>query len=542
MKPAVKMFGIVIAVLIVVAIALPLLVNVNSFRPEIESRLGAALGRQVKVGNLGLSLLGGGVRANDLSISDDPKFSNSPFIKAKSLKVGVELIPLIFSKQLNVTELVIDQPEVTLLRNQAGIWNFSSVGSKEKKTTPAEKSEAFGLSVGKIELTDGKISLGSIPAKRKPTVYDKVEVTVRKLSAVNAFPVVASLRLPSGGSMKVDGKMGPINSNDASLSPLNAKLEINKLDLSQSALVDPELGVAGQADFDGTVDSDGRIAKTRGTLKGTNLKLVPKGARSGRPVQVQYTLEHNLSNESGRLSQGDISIGKATAKLTGTYETRGDKTSVHTRLVGTNMPVDELEAALPAVGVVLPPGSQLKGGTLSLELDSAGLLEKLVTTGMVKLNNTTLAGFDLGSKLAAISALSGKQTGNDTNIQNLSSDVRISPDGTRLDKMSLIIPALGNVTGNGVISPGGTLNFRMAASLTGGTVTGLTQMAGLGSKGASNIPFMIEGTTSSPKFVPDVQGIVGGQIQGILGSQTGGQGDNPLGGLSGLLGRKKKPQ
>jgi len=39
-----------------------------------------------------------------------------------------------------------------------------------------------------------------------------------------------------------------------------------------------------------------------------------------------------------------------------------------------------------------------------------------------------------------------------------------------------------------------------------------------------------------------VQGIVGDQIQGILGSQTGSQGDNPLGGLSGLLGKKKKPQ
>lgn len=542
MKSALKIIAIVVAVLLVLALALPLFINVNSFRPQIESRVSAALGRQVKVGNLSLSLFSGGVRADDLSIADDPRFSKAPFIKAKSLKVGVELMPLIFRKELNVTEIVIDQPEIALLRNQAGVWNFSSLGS-ETAAKPAEKSSSPSeLSVGKLELTDGKISFGSIPAKRKPILYDKVNITVRNLSLANAFPVVASVGLPGGGSVKLDGTLGPINSNDVSLSPLDAKLAINKLDLSQSALVDPELGITGSADFDGSIHSDGKTAKTSGTVKATGLKLVPKGAPSGRPIQVQYTLEHNLQSQSGRLTQGDIAMGKALAKLTGTYETHGDTTSVRTKLVGPNMPVDELQAVLPAVGVVLPPGSQLKGGSLSLDLDSAGPLEKLVTTGAVKLSNSQLAGFNLGSKLSAISALSGKQTGNDTSIQNLSSDVRVAPDGTRLDKVSLVIPALGDVSGAGVISPSGALNFKMAANLSGGAVIGLAQMAGLGGKGTATVPFMIQGTTSNPTFVPDVKGIVGGQLQGILGSQTGDQSSNPLSGLTGLFGKKKKPK
>ena len=541
MKTALKILGIVVLVLIVVAIALPFLVNVNSFRPQIESRLSAALGRQVKVGNLSLSLLSGGVRADDLSISDDPKFSNAPFIKAKSLKVGVEMIPLIFSKQLNVTEIVIDQPEIVLLRNQAGVWNFSSLGNQTEKSKPAEKSSTpSNLTVGKLELTDGKVSFGAIPSRRKPILYDKVNVTVTDFAPANSFPVTASVRLPGGGSVKLDGKMGPINSGDVSLSPLQAKVHIEKLDLAQSALVDPALGISGSADFEGSVDSDGHTAKTSGTLKATSLKLVPKGAPSGRPIQLQYTLEHNLATQSGRLSQGDVAMGKAQAKLTGSYETHGETTSVRTKLVGTNMPVDELEAVLPAVGVVLPSGSQLKGGTLSLDLDSNGPLDKLVTTGTVRLSNSQLAGFNLGSKMAAISALSGKQTGNDTTIQNLSSDVRVAPEGTRLDKMSLVIPALGNVAGGGTISPGGALNFKMAASLTGGAVTGLTQLAGLGSKGASDIPFMIQGTTSNPTFIPDVKGIAGSQLKGLLGNPTGDQSNNPLGGLTGLFGKKKK--
>jgi len=540
MKTALKIAGIVVAVLLVAAIALPFLVNVNSFRPQIEAKLSEALGRPATVGNLSLSLFSGGVRADQLSITDDPKFSNAPFIKARSLKVGVELMPLIFSKQLNITEIVIDEPEIVLLRNQAGVWNFSSLGNSEKKT-PEKSTSTSNLNVGKLELTDGKISFGAIPAKRKPIVYDKVDISMRNFSMGSAFPVTASMRLPGGGSVKLDGKLGPINTQDVSLSPLQAKLNIEKLDLSQSAFVDPGAGITGLADFDGSVVSDGRIAKTNGTLKATNLKLTPKGAPSGRPIEVKYAVEHNLLTQSGRLTQGDVAMGKALAKLTGTYETRGDTTSIRTKLAGENMPVDELQAVLPAVGVVLPPGSQLKGGTLSLNVDSAGPIDKLVSTGDVKLNNSQLAGFNLASKMSAISALSGQKTGNDTNIQNLSSDVRIAPDGTRLEKISLIIPALGTVAGTGTVSPSGALNFNMTANLSGGAVTGLTQIAGLGGKGSGSIPFLIQGTTSNPVFMPDVKGMVGGQLKGLMqGNQTGDQ-SNPLGAITGLFGKKKKP-
>jgi AsmA protein len=539
-KTALKIIGIVVAVLLVAAIALPFLVNVNSFRPQIESRLSEALGRPVTVGDLSLSLLSGGVRADQLSIADDPKFSNAPFIKAKSLKVGVELMPLIFSKQLNVTEFVIDEPEIALLRNQASVWNFSSLGNSEKKT-PEKSTGASNLNVAKLKLTDGKISFGAIPAKRKPIVYDKVDISMRNFSLGSAFPVTASMRLPGGGSVKLDGTLGPINTQDVSLTPLQAKLNINKLDLSQSAFVDPGAGISGLADFDGSVLSDGRIAKTNGTLKATNLKLTPKGAPSGRPIEVKYTVEHNLLAQSGRLTQGDVAMGKALAKLTGTYETRGETTSIRTKLVGQNMPVDELQAVLPAVGVVLPPGSQLKGGTLSLDVESVGPVDKLVSTGGVKLNNSQLAGFNLASKMSAISALSGQKTGNDTSIQNLSSDLHVAPDGTRLEKISLIIPALGTVAGTGTVSPSGALNFNMTANLSGAAVTGLTQIAGLGGKGTGSIPFLIQGTTSNPVFMPDVKGMVGGQLKGLMqGNQTGDQ-NNPLGAITGLFGKKKKP-
>src|SRR5580704_16388899 len=138
MKRILKIGAIAFAILLVILIALPLLINVNSFRPKIESELMSALGRQVTMGNLSLSILSGSVVADNIAIADDPAFSRSPFITAKSLKVGVELMPLIFSRQLNMNEIKLDQPEITLLKLGNGKWNFSSIGGASNKTAPAE--------------------------------------------------------------------------------------------------------------------------------------------------------------------------------------------------------------------------------------------------------------------------------------------------------------------------------------------------------------------------------------------------------------------
>ena len=97
-------------------IALPFLIDVNSFRPKIESEASSALGREVKLGDLSLSILSGSVGIEDIRIADDPAFSKSPFITAKSLKVGVELMPLIFSKQLNVTKIALNEPQIMQCR------------------------------------------------------------------------------------------------------------------------------------------------------------------------------------------------------------------------------------------------------------------------------------------------------------------------------------------------------------------------------------------------------------------------------------------
>src|SRR3974390_3010285 len=134
---------IAVAVIFVILLILPLLINVNSYRPKIEAQATSALGRQVTVGNLSLSLFSGSVEANNVAIADDPAFGKSPFITAKSLKIGIELMPLIFSKSLKITKIELEQPQITLLRAGNGSWNYSSLGgASEKKPEEAKPGAA----------------------------------------------------------------------------------------------------------------------------------------------------------------------------------------------------------------------------------------------------------------------------------------------------------------------------------------------------------------------------------------------------------------
>ncbi|MCC7384618.1 MAG: AsmA family protein [Deltaproteobacteria bacterium] len=516
-----KIAGLLGAAGLLLAVGLPFLINVDRFRPELESEASAALGRNVGVGNLRLSLLSRSVSVEDLSIADDPAFSADPFVRARALTVGVEIFPLIASRTIRVTDITLAQPEIALLQDASGEWNFSSLGNQARAAAakaPASDGKSASappdLSVGRLNVKEGRLTIGRLRSSVPPQVIEAVNIEVRDFSTTTRFPLTVAAKLRAGGDLKLDAKVGPIDPADAAATPLEAHLRIQRLNLAASRFADPSAAIAGLADFDGAIRSDGRQLETHATLQLEGLKLVEKGSPAGRPVEVKYTAAYDLAKRSGALTRGDLSIGKALATLTGTYQTRGDSTHLRLELGADRMPVDELETLLPALGVVLPTGSSLDGGTLSAGLKIAGPLDRPVITGSIRLSETKVVGFNLGAQMSAISALSGINTGPDTSIRNLSADLRVAPDGTRVQNINLIIVGLGTVEGSGVISPGGALNFRMHARLSSDSGAGLTQLLG----GKSGIPFLIRGTASRPSFIPDVPSMVEKGIGGALKS------------------------
>jgi AsmA protein len=532
----------VVVVLLIAVVALPFLIDANQFRPKLEAEMTSALGRKVQVGNISLSILSGAVSVDDVAIADDPAYSAGPFLKAKAVNVGVALMPLIFSRSLQLQSFSVEQPEVFLLRSPSGKWNFSSLGAASKskggESAGGSSPSNTDVSVGKLAITNGRMSVGTVGSRAKARVYEDVSLEATNISYTSQFPFKFSAKTPGNGTLKVDGKAGPLNQTDAAETPLEAKVEIQHLDLASTGFLDPASGIAGMVDLTSDVKSNGREATAQGKVKADKLQLVQKSSPARVPVEVTYDSDYDLKRQTGAIKRGDVQIGKALAHLTGTFNDSGATTTVQMKLAAQNAPVQDLEAVLPALGVTLPSGASLQSGTMNANLTISGPVDRLVTNGPIDLSNAKLHGFDMGSKLGALSTFAGLPSGSDTLIQTLSSVMRVAPDGIRADSLNLIVAGIGNLTGNGTIAPGGALDFKMLAKLSNSGALGEVQrIASLGHP-QGGVPFSIKGTTSNPVFEPDLSRAVGGLVPKNPTTQ-GGAADL----IQGLLGgKKKKPQ
>jgi AsmA protein len=554
MKRLLVISGIVVGVLLLVIIVVPLFINVDSFRPDLEKKLSAALNRQVHIGKLDASILSGGASASDITIADDPAFNKDPFLKASSVKVGVQLMPLIFSKQLKVTSVTIQKPDITLLKNAAGKWNYSTIGATAQKTAPEPSGKAPDVSVEKFEIAGGTVRVGhsSGHSAGKESVYQNVNLVAHNISAQSAMPFTLSADMPGGGSLNVEGQAGPLNPNDSAKSPLDAKLTLKHTDLGATGFVDPSSGVGGILDFDGQVKSDGHKLHSEGTAKAADLRLVKGSQPAKQPINLDYKSDYALDSDTGTIN-ANLHTGNSLTNASGTLSAKGEDTLANLKIVGKNMAVNDVEGLLPALGVVLPSGASLQGGNINMDLNASGPLDRLVVDGPLKIEGTHLSGYNLASKLGAIAAFTGNKGSTDTLIQTFSSALHVAPEGMKADNIVLDVPSLGVVTGNGVIAGNNSLNFKMLVKLSGAANNLLGSLTSGGSSAASKgLPFLIEGTTSNPVFRPALGSAVTGNlqdsllnaVQGNKGNKTDGQQQKPdlKDALGGIFNKKKKPQ
>ncbi|QNI35905.1 DUF748 domain-containing protein [Edaphobacter albus] len=719
--------GSLIALIIVIGLAIPMFLNADNFRARIESELSTSLGRKVTLGKLDLSVWSGSLVAQNATVSDDPSFSNEPFLQASSVKINIELIPLVLTRQVHITGFSIDTPKINLIRHANGTWNYSTIGSAQssKKSSSDGASSMTGLTVGRVSVKNGQLSVSTesapgtpatpkrtydqvnIEAKNfafdkqfpftvsahlpgdgavtlngnagpinptdasltpfgaklsvkhldpvaagflekssgisgtinaidveatwngkdlhvanltvdtpnlnvvrtgtptttaappkapdsndmlstlsadhlqikngtlslstagqsKPAVYQQLNAEVTNLSPTASSPFKLTAQVPGGGSLNADGNLGPINYNDAAASPLNAHATLNHIDLASSGVVAPETGIHGIANVDLRAISDGKNLNANVSANAQNLQLARNGSPSAKPVNLVMTVNQNMQSLTGQIQNATVSVGQAAIQIAGTYQTSGPTTAVNLKVSGNSLSIDELQSFLPSVGVHLPTGSRLQGGTLTANLDVTGSTADPIISGPIRLNNTNLAGFDLGSKLQAVTALTGAKTGSVTAIRSLSTNIRVAGGNVRTDNLVLDVPALGTATGAGTVAASGALNYNVILKLTGlvggktgsaagvGGITGqlMGMIPGGGAGGAvgniatsalrNGIPVAIGGTTSNPTFAPNLAGAMSSGASAFTGKAAGQNKQtpaNPIGNvLGGLLNRKR---
>jgi AsmA protein len=519
----IKSAAILSTVIFAAILALPSLVDIDRFRPQLESSLASSLGREVHVGHMKLSLLAGGARVEQISVADDPAFQDGAFLQAKSLGVGVSVLSLIFSRSLHITSLTLEEPKMTAIQSPDGKWNFASLGSdhgNHPETVPSTGSmlPAPSVILDHLKISNATIELTSGPSESRATLRN-IDVALENVSLDRAMTFVVSAHTDTG-KLKVEGEAGPINGGDPEQMPFQASITANRVDLGQIASLGSSSSLGGILTMEGTVKSDGKTVHSEGRASADQLRLVRGAQPASQTVSLRYETSYIVAQKTGVIRNSELLAGKGSANLSGSYDDHGNNLVIHARIAGNQLPVDSVQGLLPALGVVLPGGAKLHGGTVNANLSVDGPVDRIVTSGSVQIANAHLAGFDLVSKLSALPGMSAHNGSShhsdaDLSIMNLAAHLRIAPEGTSISGLDGQFGGIGAITGNGNISASNHLQFSMVAHVASGGVVRVG-MNHMGMRNLPNdIPFQVTGTTSAPVIIPDLSGMAKTTAKGM---------------------------
>jgi AsmA protein len=365
-KPGMIAVGAVVASLIALLI-IPRFIDINTYRGQITSQLEQTLGRSVRLGAMELGLLPSvRIKVDEVVIGDDPQFAQADFVKAKTVRLQIRLWSLLRGNpEVSGIELV--APVVTLIKAKENKWNWSTL----KPLQSAEKDSSqppFDLLVsdGRFTMADRSVS----PAVERN--YTGVNVSLDDFSPRQSFGFVIGLTMQGekAGKVEVEGKAGPIDSEDASRTPLDARVRMEEAEI---AGLESLLGVtsprAGRLTMD--VNVKGRLAeglKAEGEIKADQLRLVEGVEPARAPLEAEFTLTAKSETKSAERSeislaidQCEVRLGKTKADIKGHISRIPDAPFVDLQIKGADVALDSLLESAYAFGFGPPPGTKASG-------------------------------------------------------------------------------------------------------------------------------------------------------------------------------------
>ncbi|WP_028080523.1 AsmA family protein [Solimonas soli] len=173
LKIALLVLGGIVLLVIAALVAAVLLFDPNAYRGRIQDAVKDETGRELTLGDIQLKIFPWlRVSLADARLGNAAGFGDRPFAEVKNVSVGVQLMPLLFDKQIKVSAVELDGLHLNLAKNAEGVSNWQDLikHQEEKPKEPsAPKSETESqFSLDSIDIDGVKIDDAAV-------VYDDAQ-------------------------------------------------------------------------------------------------------------------------------------------------------------------------------------------------------------------------------------------------------------------------------------------------------------------------------------------------------------------------------
>jgi len=504
MKRLLLGIGILLVLVLVLILLLPFIVDLNSYQAQYRPVIEEALNRKVTLKDIRLTIIPRiGVRIAGFTVMDDPAFGAQPFASLSSLDIGVKLVPLLH-KRVEVEEITLRDPIITVIKNPQGVLNTATLGKKgppkpEAPSAPSTEGPLHILSmlaVDQVSITGGKLRYSDQSAL-KPTDYvlEKLQFLLKgvglgRTPTMHMATTVQPYNLP----VSMDGRFGPLKET-LDLETIDLAIALGKITLAVKGS-----DIAGNLKLAITspVINTGDLPVSTGLKKPIEVKDLKVTAE----VQGPHTKLENLSlNVFGGqvVSQGDLTTGAKSPPFDGKVAVQGVQLGPVMEAVGTDKVSISGTAAMDMA---------IRGAGFSMP----ELTDALQGTGHLAVKDGKIEGVNLLKEaFSLLKAVGIKQDlANATVFSTIESNVAIKHGIIAVERL-LMDSHDFQATGTGTVGFDKVLNLKVNLNLAEAisqSIAGSSPMAKMAMTGGRiSVPMVITGTAQAPSYGLDAKAL-----------------------------------
>jgi uncharacterized protein involved in outer membrane biogenesis len=504
-----------VGILVALVVIVPLLIDVDRYRPQVASLIEKQAGKPAEIGHLALTVFPSlSIRVDDFTLKNPVGFPSGYFVKAKRIYAVVDAGGL-WNHQVVIKSLDLDTPAISLLSDIKGNWNFESKpSSTQSAPDPPGEKPLFTLGV----ISNVKISKGT-------------------LSVSNLLP---------------SGQAGPVFFEADGISSQLWQVDLKAF--SESASIHPAAVPTEPA----AVSERGWLTSAAYAAEGSPM-LAAGGTLNMNSLHVMNLVVTNVKSKLRLFPKqvffDDLDFkcydGHAVADLSFAFTGQNPHYNTDAKLSGVN--VAKLLDAFP------DSRGKMTGtldGTMKLDGEvshSPDPLAGIRGSGQMTIRKGRLPSLQLNKNLLQLARLAqmGPASGDPSSFSSIAMDFTVANDRINTTKATIVGNGV-DVDGSGSIGLAGegSLDYQGVAKVAASTKNPLTSIVGsiagaTVADGKMAFPFNLAGTLANPKFTLTSGGVGSrmGAIQGALPGQKGATGQQPskvVQGISGLF--KKKNQ